>query len=133
MSEHQSNAALVQRAFDAFNSGDMAVFGEVWAPDIRWHQPPGDGPLAGTTEGIEDTLNMFARSFELSGGTFRATPVAIMGGDASSSAVMEITAERDGRSLATTSRIFATVADGKITEIWHHNEDPEGFHAFFAD
>lgn len=132
MDRHQANAAVLQRAFDAFNSGDMSVFPEVWTADIRWHQPPGDGPLAGDFTGIEATLGMFGRAFELSDGTFKAEADSVMGGDSTAAAIMKITAQRDGESLSTTSILSATLTDGKIGEVWHLNEDPEAFHAFFS-
>lgn len=128
---HEDNAAVLQRAFDAFNSGDMSVFPEVWAADIRWHQPPGEGPLAGDTTGIEDTLAMFGRAFELSDGTFKAEPESVMGGDSTAAAVMRVTARRNGNNLATTSILTATLRDGKISEVWHLNEDPATLHSFF--
>ena len=104
----------------------------MWASDIRWHQPPGDGPLAGDYAGIDDTLGMFGRTFELTDGTFRAEPVSVMGSDSTAAAIMEITAQRNGADLSTRSILTASVRDGKITEVWHLNEDPNSLHAFFA-
>ncbi len=132
MANHAANAAIMQRAFDAFNAGDIEVFGEIWAPDIVWHQPPGDGPLAGDYQGLQATLEMFGRTVELTAGTFHPTARAVMGGSGSAGAIMDITSERNGHSLSTTSILTATVEDGRMTEVWHVNENPETFDAFFS-
>jgi hypothetical protein len=132
MTDHAANAAVMQRAFDAFSAGDMEAFGEIWAPDIAWHQPPGEGPLSGDFSGIETVLAMFGRTSELSDGTFRAEARAVMGGTGAAGAIMRLTAERNGQALDVTSILASSIVDGKMAEVWHLAEDPEGFQAFFA-
>ena len=65
------NEDLVRRGFDAFARGDVDTLRELIDQDAVWHAP-GRNPLAGDHQGVEAILGFFARTMEITGGTFRA-------------------------------------------------------------
>ena len=64
------NEELVRRGFDAFATGDVNMLRELLHQDSVWHAP-GRNPVAGDHQGVEAILGFFARTMELTGGTFR--------------------------------------------------------------
>ena len=67
MSEHP-NLKVIYSFFDCYNNGDMEGIKKVMAEDIKWHIP-GNHPLSGTKNGIQEVMNYFDL---LSKGSFRA-------------------------------------------------------------
>jgi hypothetical protein len=61
---------LVRRGFDAFSKGDVDTLRELFDPDAVWHAP-GRSRLSGDHRGVDDILDFFARTLELTAGTFR--------------------------------------------------------------
>jgi ketosteroid isomerase-like protein len=61
---------LVRSAFDAFAKGDVDTLRESMAQDAVWHVP-GRNQLSGEHRGVDAILGFFAKTMELSGGTFR--------------------------------------------------------------
>ena len=91
------NEDLVREGFAAFGRGDMdALRDQIFAEDIRYHIP-GRSPVAGNYEGIEQVLHLFARIFELSGGTFRTELHDVVANDEHATALFTIRGEK-GRS-----------------------------------
>ncbi len=52
------NAQIVQRGYEAFNSGDMDTLSEVVDERVVWHSP-GRSSLAGDYEGRDDAFAYF--------------------------------------------------------------------------
>ena len=72
-----SNETAIERAYEAFGTGDMdAIRNESFASGIQWEWP-GTGPLGGHYDGIDAVLAMFVKLFEDSAGTFKVTPESI--------------------------------------------------------
>jgi ketosteroid isomerase-like protein len=65
------NAAIMQRAYEAFNTGDMNTLNELFDESAVWHLP-GRGRFAGDYQGREATLAYFGQLAQNTGGTFRA-------------------------------------------------------------
>ena len=64
------NEDLVREGFAAFSRGDMDYLQkQFFAEDVRFHLP-GRSLLAGDYEGPQQVMQLFARLFELTGGTF---------------------------------------------------------------
>ncbi len=66
------NEDLVRKGFDAFARGDVDTLRELFDQDAVWHAP-GRNPLAGDHLGVDAILGFFARTMEVTGGTFRLT------------------------------------------------------------
>ncbi len=106
MAEHP-NATLVKRAFQAFASRDNATMQEVWADDIVFHYP-GRNQVSGDYQGADAVLGFFGRVAELTGGTFRAVPFAVLAGDEYVASLTSVTEEREGRKLEGVVQVLAS-------------------------
>jgi ketosteroid isomerase-like protein len=112
------NEDLVREGFAAFGRGDMdALRKQIFAEDIRYHVP-GRSPLAGDYEGIEQVLQLFARLFELSGGTFSAELHDVLANDEHAVALTTVRAERAGKQLTDNQVLTFHIRDGKASEAW---------------
>src|SRR6185503_2387980 len=65
------NAAIMRRAYEAFNSGDMDTLVELFDESAVWHTPGRSWP-SNEYQGREATLAYFGRLGQETGGTFQA-------------------------------------------------------------
>ncbi len=121
MAEHP-NATLLRKGYEAFNKGDMATLRELFSEDVVWHVP-GNNQLSGEHRGRDAVFAMFARTAELSGGTYRVELHDALANDEHAVGMARATASRQGKQLD--SRDVATyhVSNGKITEAWTFGQD----------
>ena len=97
MEPHQ-NVATMQRAYEAFNTGDMNTLTELMDETV-WHLP-GRSPMAGDYEGTGATLAYFGQLAEKTGGTFRAELQHMAAvGDTRVVGIQRSTADRNGKHL----------------------------------
>jgi ketosteroid isomerase-like protein len=125
------NEELVRRGYDAFSKGDMQTLREVFAPDIVWHSP-GRSQLAGDYRGVDAVLGFFARTMELSGGTFRVDVHDVVANDEHAVGLNSVTAEREGRTLRDQNTLVFHVRDGSASEVWQFWADQYAADAFFG-
>ena len=117
------NEDLVREGFAAFGRGDMdALRDQIFAEDIRYHIP-GRSPIAGNYEGIEQVFQLFARIFELSGGTFRTELHDVVANDGHAAALFTIRGERAGKQLNDNMVQTYHIRDGRVSEAWNHQTD----------
>ena len=115
MSLGRQNAEVVRKAYDAFNTADVAILMELFDDNVSWHTP-GRSSIGGDYQGKEATLGQLGRFVEDTGGSFKALLQEVTWSD--SGAVISIhrnTAERSGKQLDVLCCIVFEVADGKIT------------------
>jgi ketosteroid isomerase-like protein len=127
----EDNAALLQRGYAAFASGDMAVLAEVLADDLVWHTP-GSGPFAGVKHGRNAVLVELAAQAARSGGTMRLTLHDVVGGPTHTIGLHHSHAERDGKVLDHNVVLVCHVRDGRISEVWETWEDTARADAFWS-
>ena len=101
MSEHP-HVTLLRGAYEAFGKGDLAALDDVFAEDIRWHEP-GRNQLSGTHEGRTAVYAMFGRLMEITEGSFRIELGAVLADDDHAAAVVSITARRGDNSFSVTN------------------------------
>jgi ketosteroid isomerase-like protein len=131
MAEHP-NIELVRRGYAAFGSGDMGTLRELIAPDVIWHTG-GHSPLSGDYKGIEETLGLFARFFELSGGDMRQELHDVLANDEHAVVLLKQHIGRpDGRSYDGNDVHVFHITDGKVTEFWNHPGDEAAADAVLA-
>src|SRR2546427_271785 len=65
------NAAIMRRAYEAFNTGDIKTLTELFDESAVWHLP-GRSSMANDYQGREATLAYFGQLAQETGGTFRA-------------------------------------------------------------
>jgi uncharacterized protein len=125
------NEEPVRRAFDAFASGDVEALRELMEPDSVWHAP-GRNPLAGDHRGVEAILGYFARTMELTGGTFRTELHDVVADDEHAVSLFAARGQRQGRTLDVRNVLVTHVRNGKLGETWLFPGDQYASDEFFA-
>jgi uncharacterized protein len=85
----QENIAVMQRAYDACNTGDLDTLGEIFDESAVWHLP-GKSKYADDYQGSDAILTYFGQLGQETGGTFRAE-------------LQGLTADDDGRVVASST------------------------------
>jgi ketosteroid isomerase-like protein len=116
------NEELVRRGFEAFAKGDVDALRELFDPDVVWHAP-GRGPLSGDHRGVDAILGFFARTMELTGGSFRVELHDVLANDEHAVALYVARGEREGRTLEDKSVLVSHVRNGRFVETWQHSGD----------
>src|SRR5437899_3427965 len=110
------NAAILRRAYAAFNSGDMDTLIEVFDESIVWHLP-GRSSMANDYQGRDATLAYFGQLAQDTGGTFRAELERLLADDDGRVVgIQRSTADRDGKHLDVRDSIVFQLKDGRITD-----------------
>jgi uncharacterized protein len=131
MASAEENIATIRRGYDAFNAGDMATLGEVFAEKVVWHNS-GRGRFAGETRGRDATFAYFGQIAELTGGNFRAELHDVAASEAHVAGIQTNTGTRNGKSLNLKFVIVFHLEGGKIVEAWENAEDTQTWDEFFA-
>ena len=79
MSEHP-NVERMRQGYEAFGKGDLEALRRLWTDDIRWHET-GRSDLAGTYEGADAIFRFFGRLMDLTEGSLRVEPPALLADD----------------------------------------------------
>lgn len=122
---------VVRRGYDAFSRGDMQTLREVLDPDVVWHSP-GRSELAGDYGGVDAVLGFFARTMELTDGTFRVEVHDVVANDEHVVGLHAVTAEREGKTLQDRNILVFHVRDGRASEVWQFWADQYAADAFFG-
>ncbi len=125
------NVAIMRRAYDAFNTGDMDTLTELMDETV-WHLP-GRSSMAGDYEGRGATLAYFSKLAQETGGTFRAELQQMAAdGDNRVVGIQRSTAERDGKHLDVSDCIVFQLKDGRVTDGREHFEDLYAWDEFWS-
>src|SRR5439155_12616958 len=92
------NEDLARKGYAAFSGGDMATLNDLFADDIVWHVG-GRTPIAGDYAGKDAVFGFFAKTMEMTGGTFRLDLHDLLANDEHVVALVTATGQREGRSL----------------------------------
>jgi len=125
------NEDLIRAGLDAFGKGDLDAVRGFFADDIAWHSP-GRNPLAGDYKGIDQVMGLFARLFELTGGTFRLEVHDVLANDEHGVVLATAKAEKGGKTLSDNGVQVFHLRDGKVTESWLHPSDQYEADEFFS-
>src|SRR5206468_7396701 len=91
------NAAIMRRAYEAFNTGDINTLTELFDESAVWHLP-GRSSMANDYQGREAILAYFGQIGQETGGTFQAELQHLLADDDGRAAgTQRSTAERDGK------------------------------------
>jgi len=130
MEPHQ-NVAIMQRAYEAFNTGDMNTLTELMDETV-WHVP-GRSSMAGDYQGSGATLAYFGQLAQETGGTFRAELQHMAAdGDNRVVGIQRSTADRGGKHLDVANCIVFELKDGKVTDGREHFEDLYAWDEFWS-
>jgi ketosteroid isomerase-like protein len=126
------NVAIMQRAYDAFNKGDMSTLIDLFDERAVWHLP-GRSAMANDYQGRDATLAYFAQIGQETGGTFQAELQELIGDDEDRVIGMQrSTADRDGRHLDVGNCIVFQLKDGRIIDGREHFHDLYAWDEFWS-
>jgi ketosteroid isomerase-like protein len=126
------NAAIMRRAYAAFNSADINTLIELFDESAVWHLP-GRSRFADDYQGREATLAYFGQLGQETGGTFRAKLQHVLADDEDRViGIQRSTAERDGKHLDVGDCIVFELKDGRVTDGREHFHDLYAWDEFWA-
>ncbi len=126
------NVAIMQRAYDAFNSADVDTLTELFDESAVWHLP-GRSSMADDYQGREATLAYFGQLGQKTEGTFRAQLERLVGDDDDRVVgIQRSTADRNGKHLDVADCIVFQLKDGRITDGREHFEDLYAWDEFWS-
>ena len=121
MSEHP-NVTLLRKGYEAFAKGDIAAITDMFAEDMVWHVP-GNNLISGEHKGRDAVFAVFAKTMELTGGTFKIDLHDIVANDEHTVSLTRAAASRQGKQLDLRGVDIYHIRNGKVTEWWSFTED----------
>jgi ketosteroid isomerase-like protein len=126
------NAAIMRRAYEAFNTADMKTLTGTFDESAVWHLP-GRSSMAKDYQGREATFAYFARLGQETGGTFRAELQHLLADDDDRVVgIQRSTGERGGKHLDVGNCIVFQLKDGRITDGREHFHDLYAWDEFWS-
>ena len=126
------NEDRLRGGYEAFQTANMdALRNDYFTPDIVWHTP-GRSQLSGDHKGVDEVLGNFAKSFELTNGTFSVELHDVLANDEHGVALATVRGERNGKTLEDNYTHVVHFRDGKVAESWIHQWDPYATDEFFG-
>ena len=127
MTEHP-NAATARRSFEAWTSGRLDVLGEYITDDAVLHFA-GNNAMSGTYRGQDAVMDVLVSQ----PGFPHAEMETILASDDHIIAFLNVTAERDGKTLDVVLAMPMKLnAEGKIREVWYLANDQRGYDEFYS-
>ena len=126
------NVAVMRRAYEAFNTGDIDTLTALFDESAVWHLP-GRSSFAKDYQGRDATLAYFGQLAQETGGTFRAELQHMCAdGDDHVVGIQRSTADRGGKHLDVGDSIVFTLKDGRIIDGREHFEDLYAWDEFWS-
>jgi ketosteroid isomerase-like protein len=126
------NAAIMRRAYEAFNMADMETLTEAFDESAVWHLP-GRSSMANDYQGREATFAYFALLGQETGGTFQAELQQLLADDDDRVVgIHRSTGEREGKHLDVGDCIVFQLKDGRITDGREHFHDLYAWDEFWS-
>ena len=128
----EENVAVMQRAYDAFNAGDMDTLVEVFDESDAWHLP-GRSSMAKDYQGRDAILAYFGQIGQETGGTFQAELQRLLSDDDNRVVgIQRSTGDKDGKHLDVVNAIVFELRDGKIVDGREHFHDLYAWDEFWS-
>lgn len=121
-----ANEVLLRDLYDAFGRGDLATVLGYLDDAIQLHVP-GNSLVSGTYNKAEFGPVMIGKVMELSAGSFRETPVALLADDAYGVALLTHHVQRDGVEHEYNTSHVWRFENGKVVEWWEYPRDLHEF------
>jgi ketosteroid isomerase-like protein len=125
------NAELISRGYDAFARADLPTVFDIFDQDITWHVP-GSSPLSGDYKGHGEVGGFFARTMELSGGTFAIDIQDVLAEQDQVVVLCTVSAERHGQSWSSPEVHVWRVAGGRAVAFREFQGDEQTEDAFWS-
>jgi ketosteroid isomerase-like protein len=128
----EENVAVMRRAYEAFNAGDIDTLVEVFDEGAVWHLP-GRSSMAKDYQGRDAILAYFGKIGEDTGGTFQAELERLLSDDDNRVVgIQHSTGDRDGKHLDVVNAIVFELRDGKIVDGREHFHDLYAWDEFWS-
>lgn len=129
----RSDVDAVRAGFEAFGRGDLAAFADLFLPDATWNHR-NDDRLGGIHAGSDGIVAFVTESAQLTAGTLRAVPQAIMGDGAGRVAVhLRVSGARpDGRTFDDEQMFLFILEGDRVSSVDQFVGDPAAVTAFWA-
>lgn len=125
------NEESLRTGYEAFSRADLdTVFG-LFTDDISWHVP-GRNQLSGDYNGKEEVGGFFMKLMELSSGTFRVEVHDVLANDEHAAGLVNLRAERNGKTLNAQDAQVWHLRDGLFSEFWSQIFDQYAFDEFWS-
>jgi hypothetical protein len=124
---------LVRAGFEAFGNGDLAAFADLFHYDATWNHR-NDDRLGGIHTGSDGIVAFVTESAQLTGGTLRAVPQAIMADGTGRVAVqVRVSGTRpDGRTFDDQQMLLFALDGDRVRSVDQFVGDPAAVTAFWA-
>jgi uncharacterized protein len=127
-----ANVAVMRRAYEAFNTGDMDTLTELFDERAVWHLP-GRSSFADDYQGRDATLAYFGQLAQETGGTFRAELEHLVADDQGHVVgIHRSTGDRNGKHLDVGDSIVFELKDGRIIDGREHFHDLYAWDEFWS-
>ena len=107
----------LRRGYKAFADNDIDTLSEIIPEDAVWHVP-GNSQLAGDKTGREEIFGYFMKLAELSGGTFKAELMHVLGDDNYAVALQRTTATANGKTVDSFDVLVDRLENDRAVETW---------------
>ncbi len=132
MSEAERNVEVVRRAYEAFNTADMATLTETFDENASWHTP-GKSSVAGDHTGRDATFAQFGRYVGETDGSFKATLQHLLRSDEGRVVgIHHNSAKRAGKELDVSCCIVFELKDGRIISGREYFHDLNAWDEFWS-
>ena len=125
------NAELIRRGYAAFARAYLPTVFDIFDQDITWHVP-GSSPLSGDYKGHGEVGGFFARTMELSGGTFAIDIQDVLAQQDQVVVLCTVSAERHGQSWSSPEVHVWRVAGGRAVAFREFQGDEQTEDAFWS-
>ena len=126
------NVAIMRRAYEAFNRGDMGPLVEIFDESIVWHLP-GRSSMAKDYKGRDATLAYFGHIAQETGGTFQAELQHLLADDGDRViGIQRSTGDREGKHLDVGNCIVFQLKDGRVVDGREHIHDLYAWDEFWS-
>ena len=126
------NVAIMRRAYEAFNAGDIETITPLFDESAVWHLP-GRSSMANDYQGRDAILAYFGQIAQETGGTFQAELECLLADDDDRViGIQRSTAERNGKHLEVGNCIVFQLKDGRVTDGREHFHDLYAWDEFWS-
>jgi ketosteroid isomerase-like protein len=126
------NAAIMRRAYEAFNSADLDTLIELFDEGAVWHLP-GRSRYADDYQGRDATLAYFGQLGQETGGTFQAELQHVLADDEDRViGIQRSRGQREGKHLDVGNCIVFQLKNGRVTDGREHFHDLYAWDEFWA-
>ncbi len=128
----EDNAAIMRRAYEAFNKGDINTLIEIFDESVVWHLP-GRSSMAKDYQGRDATLAYFGLIGQESSGTFRAELQHLLADDEDRVVgIQRSIGDRNGKHLDVGNCIVFQLKNGRVTDGREHFHDLYAWDEFWS-